>query len=257
MGINSPEGNRERILAFGPPGAGKSRTYVDIYDRIDGDMYVVDTDVAVARMFADKDQSRLDYTEALDYETATKAIQKYAAQADPEDWLVVDLLTPTWPWCQDFWAMKKGKAKKGEDLSMWMSEGKKDDYDWPTINRMYNNFMLPIMQTQAHVFVVTEEVDVMEGAFEGDVDRLYKDFGVKPRGNKRVPYLFHTSLHFGTKNYKTHTEYNISAPKERVGRDCDWHEEPFDDQSFVDEYLINMAGWDSGEPKRPRRRKNG
>jgi hypothetical protein len=253
MTVKQPDGVRERILIFGPPGAGKSRAYVDIYDNIEGKVFVIDTDVAVERMFANRDKSRLEYNEAQDYETAAKAMQKYTSQAKAGDWVVVDLLTPTWGWCSDYWAMKTSKIKANTDMSLWLPMSNKD-YDWSTINRMYSNFMRSLMTTEANVLVICEETDIMEGKFEGDTDRLFKEFGVKPRGNKRVPYSFHTSLYLGTKNFKTGTQYRISAAKEREGRQCDWSDEPFDDASFVDEYLVGVAGW-TRESKPTRRRR--
>ncbi len=253
MGIISPESNRERILIFGPPGVGKSRCYIDIYNRIDGDMYVIDSDVAVERMFRDVDQSRLSYNEATDYEEAANAMTDYVKQAVEGDWIVIDLLTPTWAWVQDYWAMKKGKTKANTDLALWMPMDNKD-YDWVTINRMYNNFLRPIMKTPAHIMVITEETDVMDGKFEGDTDRLFKEFGMKPRGNKRVPHMFHECIHLGMKNFKTETLYNITAAKERFGRECFWNQENFTDQSFVDEYLIGVAGWTEDTPKKRRRK---
>ena len=96
--IRSSTGEKERQLFFGPPGGGKSKAYLDIYDNIDTHMYIVDTDVATERMFTNRDQSRATITEATDYITAATALLKYNKIAKAGDWLVVDMITPTWGW---------------------------------------------------------------------------------------------------------------------------------------------------------------
>lgn len=261
MTIHAPEGVRERIMGYGPAGSGKSKAYVDIYLETDTNMYVVDTDVAVERMFRGVDQSRLTFEEATDWESAGKAMIKMARQAKAGDWLVLDLSTPTWQWCQDFWVSKTQKGA-GDDLTLWVP---KDDidYDWQRINSMYNAFTAKIMATKAHVYVCAEDADIVKAgsSWRGDLDDDFEGVGAKPAGQKRTPYQFHSIYLFRKKTFKNAPDkYDVTAAKERVGRECDWNREEWTGESFAQKYLVDIAEWQDDEaeerPKRKRRRQS-
>ena len=255
--IHSPPDNRERILAFGLAGTGKSKCYIDIFDATTEHFYILDTDVAVRRMFASRDQSRITFIEATDYQSAAEGFIRMGRQASEGEWMVVDLLSPTWQWCQDYWLAKTQKGATQENMSMWVPT-KEVDYDWQRINSMYNNFMSNIMRSPAHIFCTAEEQAIMHGKWEGDLDREYEEFGAKPAGNKRNSHLFHEVLYCRKKQLKV-PKYLMTATKEREGRECDWNDLDFTDLNFADEYLVGVGGWVEDEeteptPRRRRRR---
>ena len=250
--IRSSTGEKERQLFFGPPGGGKSKAYLDLYDNIDTHMYIVDTDVATERMFTNRDQSRATITEATDYITAATALLKYNKIAKAGDWLVVDMITPTWGWCQDYWVTKK--VKGAGDLAIWMPD-KEIDYDWVAINRLYNNFLNLILSCQAHVLVIAEEDTLAkEGSkWENQADKAFATTGRKPRGNKRVPHLFHEVVHC-TKIEMAEPQWRMTMAKEREGRECDWVRKDMTGLTFWEEYLIEVADWvEVAPPKKIRR----
>lgn len=139
MPLHCPKPARERILAMGAPGSGKTRMWLTIAKKAEqlkspGTFYVQDTDMAVRRMIGESDflllQSR---TQFMRYETSANpsqpgkwvpdgevvenprivvyepyewpeyitAMQQSARAANNDDWLVVDLANPAWDAVQD------------------------------------------------------------------------------------------------------------------------------------------------------------
>lgn len=253
MTIHSPGGARERIMMYGAEGSGKSKSYIDIYDATDVLFHIVDTDVAVERMFANRDTSRVVHTEATDYEDAAKAFIKAGKQAKADEWVVIDLLSPTWQWCQDYWAVKTQKGLTEDSLALWMPE-KKVDYDWVAINRLYNNFMANVLRTEAHIMAICEEDSISEGTWQNETDKAFKTFSKKPKGNKRNPHLFHTVIHCSRLSL-TEPKFMMTSAKEREGRDCDWVKEDVTDDSFAQRYLVEVAGWEDDTPPTVRKKR--
>jgi len=252
--IDPPPGCRERLLFYGEPGTGKSRAYVDMFDNTDGTFFILDTDIAVERMWADRDTSRLVHAPAADYVEAARGMKTFEDEAGPGDWLIVDMISPTWAWCQDYWAQRR-LGIDADLMSTFIPDSTDGiDYNWVEINRMYNRFLLTITKTQAHVLVIAEEDKITDGTWENPTDRDFKHMKLKPRGNKRIPHLFHSVLRCHRLTYKgADNKYMMTSAKERVGRECDWADEDMTDLSFVEEYMIPVAGWTERQPRRRRK----
>lgn len=264
MAIESPIQSRERILLMGGTGTGKSFAALSIAKRINGCMYVLDNDNAYDRML------ETDFTElgnvfvypTWDWESTVKAATESIVDIRRDDWLVVDILSPTWPMVQDWFS----ENVYGDDLATYMLRarqavevtntairekrakgGKVDEketrnlqpfdgfMDWSVINPQYQKFMAKLRNCPAHV-LCTAEVDAVDSKRDSsDVLDLYP-LGVKPRGQKRTGHAFSTILLMSKRKAGV---FEMTTVKDRGRKELD-HDAVGD---FGVNYLMRTAGW--------------
>lgn len=263
MAITSNIRSRERILAMGGPGTGKSRAVLSIAKRINGTMHVIDNDNAYDRMLDyQNDLTNVEVYPAQDWDTTVIAAKNIIASIERDDWLVVDILSPTWQMVQDWFSEnvygddlasymlrarqavethnekvrennEKGKDKQKETRNLQPFDG---FMDWSVINPQYKKFMAMLRNAPAHVFC-TAEVDPVNKQDAVDVQDLYP-MGVKPRGQKRLGHDFATIL-LMTK--RGQGRWEMTTIKDRERRELE-HEAVGD---FSMNYLVRVAGWRS------------
>lgn len=261
--LSSPYRSRERIMAFGHEGSGKSSGILSIARRSpDVKFWIIDNDNAYDRLL------ETDFTDVwgLDnllfagehfgkrplnnWDNIIAALKYAIDNMERDDWLVIDMLSKMWSQVQEafiekifgkdiddyFLHIRKLKAQAGDDKkSLGAMDGWKD---WPVINAMYSQRVSELLlNCHGHLYVVSESNKISDDDDKGIKD-LYGPFGVKPAGQKRSGHLMQTVLFF-TKDSRKQV-YKISTIKDR-GRVM-WTDEPFDD--FAIDYLVNTAGWE-------------
>lgn len=259
----SPYRSRERILAFGHEGCGKSSGILSIARRCPtSNFYVIDNDNAYDRLL------ETDFTDVWQndniqfagehfgkgpmnvWENNVEAIKYAIDNMTRDDWLVIDMSSKLWALVQEafteqifgkdiddyFMHIRKLKASSGDNKkALGAYDGWKD---WPVINAMYSkNVAEKLLNCPGHLYVVAESTKLSDEDDKGMRD-LYGPFGVKPAGQKRTGHIMQTVLFF-TKESRTQT-FKMSTIKDR-GRVM-WTDEAWSD--FAIDYLVNTAGWE-------------
>lgn len=264
--LHSPYRSRERILAFGHEGSGKSSGILSIARRMpDSKFWVIDNDNAYDRLL------ETDFTDVWgndnvlfagehfgkwpvdNWQNVIDAIAYAMNNMGRDDWLVIDMVSKIWPLCQEAFT-ERIFGKDIDDYFMHVrmlkesqkNAGGKDSKalgaydgwkDWPVINSMYNkNVADKLLNCPGHLYVVAESTKLSDEDDKGMRD-LYGPFGVKPAGQKRSGHIMQTVLFFTKDSRKQ--EYKMSTIKDR-GRVM-WTDDVFGD--FATDYLVNTAGW--------------
>lgn len=262
-GFRHPRGLRERILVIGPQGVGKSYAYFRIARMLqltgsDARMYIVDTDFSFEHMIIDedfKDLTNVEVREVLTWDEYRDAMRVFRKVIRPQDWLVVDMMSPAWDAVQDYYIeevfgddpaeyfvrirkdmdsedeeeAKSAKSKRGG------FEGRRD---WGVINKLYRkHFSTLIASCRGNVFL-TSPMDTLSKEDRNDKDLvdLYGKFGVKPKGQKHTGHIVHTLLKFAESR---RDGYVMTTIKDR-SREQLQGEEIGD---FALSYLVKVAGW--------------
>jgi hypothetical protein len=188
-------------------------------------------------------------------------VSEINAKMDRDDWLGFDMMTQTWDWVQEWFSDNvfgqdigdyflevrqakqsakgtKDAAKGKEAKSLGALEGW---MDWPVINKQYNKIYRAILRCPGHVYLAAEQAKLSSDEEDKEVKDLLGPYGVKPKGQKRLPHIPHTVLMFT----KTRVgEFQLTTIKDR-GRP-ELEREGIED--FARDYLMKVAGW---KPARP------
>lgn len=241
---------RERILAYGSSGAGKSRAALSVARRAastgsDARFHVIDSDFAWDRMLETNDPGNIDVYPVFDWDEYRAALAKIEGQVRPQDWVVVDMVGTAWEAVQtDFISKVHGmdegdyymavrkelsdKAKNLGALSGWL--------DWPVVNKHYKTWFNRLaLRLPCHVFAISTSERVNTDTDEKAVRDLFGPLGGKPGGQKHLPHAFHTVLLFG----KSGGNWVFSTAKERGERPV-FERAPISDFSM--QYLFKV-GW--------------
>lgn len=271
---------RERILQFGGEGMGKSFDFFTIARLAaetgsDAHFYVVDTENASGKTLTHPYFEPLwgeDYSELPNisiynvtyWEQLLETLEEIQGPMSHgqfmankpglmgnNDWLLLDSLTITWTWVQDWFtdrvfhkdlnafflaareAMKPGD-KKANGLEGWK--------DFSIINAQYFHLYDRIIRSPGHVFA-TAEVKAFDSGNADKEDRaLYGGYGFMAAGQKKAGHRFDTVL---WRNGARPAERPYTTLKDRA-RDLLNGAELED---FAQEYLVGVAGWTAEEPK--------
>lgn len=217
MPFRPPSARRERILAFGTAGAGKTRMWLSIakkYEQLKtpGVFYVLDTDGTMAAMLdGDNFGVLLDRTQFMTYTPSATGKGTWSPRDevvenprmvvfDPydwpeyvdavnyvktvetnDDWTIVDMIGPqAWEEVQTFYIDQV--FKKTETEFYLAARDKKGgaldgDKDWTNINRMYREFAGPLNRLRGHLFLVTGVKDVETEGMRADKKDVRVLFG--------------------------------------------------------------------------------
>lgn len=268
---------RERILAFGKDGTGKTYAWMRLAKRFKGaTFHVIDSElgaersleefpelaVEVAEFEQKKGSKDWDFTSSGEAQVTIypvidwpeyRAAQKIAVrEARPGDWIILDMADKPWSAVQrhfvgqifdqemgDYYLKARQEMqqadKKGKSLNPldgWV--------DWQVINRMYQDFMLPLaFRSRANLFM-TSSVSVPGRDSPKEIRDLYGPLGCYPSGQKDLPHQPDTILLFIRTGFD---EYSITTAKDRGKRDY-WEKEMIVD--FPKQYGM-LAGWDKVE----------
>lgn len=257
MGLVAPNNLREKLLVIGPPKAGKSTAILSIVYWMwkSGDphkAYLIDADDSLEVLLTDPKYAGMDNYELFpvsEWEDWTAASEKVRA-AGEGDWIGVDMADKAWRSVQSYFLREVRKKSRAEALLDASKKGKtgweafRDDFDWPTINALYDDTIKPILlSSRAHLIFTTEQDEVRSsGNMTEEQKRSVRDFGkFKPTGQKSLPYQMRTILRID----RLARGRIISTLGDRARPELD--NEDLDD--FFDTYLRKIAGWNIELPK--------
>ena len=269
----------ERMLVMGPPGAGKTKQWLDIAKilRPKGvKFHCIDTDNAVNFMLATQYKGLssedggnvvvhpcFEWHDYMGYSDEKGhhdgAVQKILRSIKPGDWIIVDMADKPWDAVQRFYTdeifgVDKGtyflqarktlqaKMEAGRKASPLSEEAFKGWTDWVVINALYGDYINKLISCPiAHVYM-TAKVQPLSRQEDPATRITYGDYGIKPTGQKDLGHQVHTIMLFKVDvTTKKNPIWYVTTIKDRSGR------EYFSDiqlVSFYYQYLVAKAGWE-------------
>ncbi len=256
MPLHSPYAAPERILALGPAGSGKTTGWLDIAKwsqrtGSDAQFYVLDTDFAVERMLIGyPDLTNIHVSVGYDWTDYTKFLEHAKANARPHDWVILDFVGNAWSAVQQYFTEQVFHQDIAEYfLSVRKTLGKDATklgalegwVDWQVINPLYKRWANPIILHARYNLYATAKSTQLSGGNKPTEDSqtrsLFLPYGVKPEGQKDLPFMFHTILltsRDGRGNYTLTTVKDRERP-ELAGLVT---------SSFTVDYLKGVANWE-------------
>lgn len=242
---------RERILAYGGPGSGKTNAWLRLAKHLpDATFYVIDTEIGAERSMEEyPDIENIKVYGVIDWPEYRKAQKEICAKAKAGDWIVLDMAEKAWKAVQrdfieqifgqdtgDYFLQARKKLKKGAESIF----GGKDSVlkgwtDWSVINARYDDFILPLVyRSKANLFIASMP-DVVNEDDDKDVKALFGPYGAKPAGQKALGHQPDTLL---LMQY-TREGWTMTTVKDRGGRKYMDHVRVID---FYFQYG-KIAGW--------------
>jgi len=248
----------ERILVMGVPGSGKSYQWLLMARalREQCKFHCLDTDDAINFMldsqFPDLKPSaggNVHVYPAYDwkeYMTNSKEIMKIVSE---KDWIVLDMADNAWNAVQRHFVTEVFKEdigqyflevrralhqrgdidSKGRMITSLMNEALKGWVDWTVINKLYEDWILPLVYaTKANLYATTKVSEVSRED-EALTRQVFGAYGVKPAGQKHLGHQVHTIFLFIPPISREDKVWRITTIKDRAGR-----------QYFDNDPLINL-----------------
>lgn len=248
----TPSGKaRERIMLVGGAGAGKTHAWFTIANNTDGHFYVLDSDIAAQR-FLDSEQfahlePRLSIVEPSQWQDYIGSVKKWAAVADRDSWLVVDLYGKAWDEVQANFTQEVYGEELGE---FWMryrkqlqaadGRGSKNPFDvtidWQPIKANWKSWTTQIIRWPGHVLVACAAKSLNEQYDGADLLARYRQFGAKPDADKAADHLFHTVMWMKGNTAETRRMFSVKDRQRELVSGV-----PPGDFSLS--YLARLGGW--------------
>lgn len=249
----------ERILSYGPAGAGKSTNWLNICKwavrtKLDTHFYVLDSDASIPRML-------INYPECIpfitiypcyDWTDYMNAQKEVLSKARPLiDWVVVDFASAAWQTVQSYYVEQVFHQDIGSYFLQARKELSKDAsslnalegwVDWSVINPLYRKWINPLVyKGQYHLYctATAEQLSSDRKPTEDkDIRSLFVKHNSKPAGQKHLPHQFHTILLNGLTPRDTRVK-TITSIKDReremvAGKVI---------TNFTKDYLVDIAKW--------------
>jgi hypothetical protein len=263
----------ERILALGPAGSGKTTNFLNIVKfaratKSPARFYIMDSDFAMDRMitgypeipfsifgdpaFQNKDAILTIYP-VFEWREYDRALADIRMKAKPGDWVSVDFISNAWAAVQEHFAnevfhrdiadyfLKVRKEIDDNAKSLGALEGW---VDWQVINALYRKWVNTLLfRGRYHLYCTAKSENLSSDkkpTEDTQTRQLFLRYGVKPVGQKDLPFQFHTLLLTGRRNTPTGGDIRtITAIKDREREEVSGQEV----KSFVQDYLVNVANW--------------
>ena len=260
---------RERIMSVGAAGMGKSRDFYSIAlmalrTKSDAVFYVIDTDEsaganltesAFADLLDDDYQPKnIDITVAEDWLSLRAAMVDISKEMRPQDWVMIDMLTPAWTWAQEYFTdqifhqdmdeymlairkqMQDARTKE-EEKAVGMKRGGFEGFkDWQFINQVYSVLQVLMLRCPGNLYVTSEVKALRSGDADDETKALFGPHGVQPVGQKATPHKMQTII---WKRQFTPGVWDVTTIKDR-GREL-MESKVIED--FARQYLMEVAGW--------------
>lgn len=264
MPLSSPHRFAERLLLYGGGGAGKTNTVLNIASHLPADgshMHVLDADYSMAydRALGTDFQAAADrvtvHTVDADWEPFTGQLADIAANADDplNDWLVIDPISPSWSWVQDWYL----ETVYGDDLAAFLVSLKKqhaadpsayqaalmDNMNWPTIKKEYEKRVWRQIQRWRGNLVLVAESKALHFRESDDMKQMFSFVGAKPVGESRLPHVCSTTLYL---DHPKPGSWTMTTIKDRNRVEMTRQEV----SDFGLDYLVGIGGWQPVRGKR-------
>lgn len=260
MKLVTPHKFRERLLLVGGGGAGKSTCALSIADALAvGHMYVVDNDYSAAYQRAldtdfegAADRVTVEWTDPS-WEAFITTVEKMVAENnDPDNWLVIDSVSPSWAMVQEWY----GDLVYDRNIANTMAELRRNaanqaDYlsqlgemmNWPAIKKEYARLYQAIQRWRGHL-LLTAEGKALNKERDPNVAALYGPVGYKPDGEGRLHHVTSTTLFLKKQQVGSKSVWKFTTVKDRNRAEVENETiESLDEGGFADSYLREIAGW--------------
>ena len=259
---------RERILVTGVTGSGKSYQWLKLAESLlptGAKFRVIDTDEAIPYMLETQfphlkpeNKGNVYVYPGSDWKGLKEGLAKIEKENPVEkDWLIIDMADAPWSSVQRYFTSqvfdesmgeyflqirkaiyeKGGIGKDGKAVSSIVREGLSGWVDWVVINRLYEDWVLPIIyRIKCHVYAATKVQTLPKNEKDSEILALYGGLGIRPAGQKNLGHQMHTIFLFKPGLDK----WFITTIKDRANRKY-FKNVPF--TSFFKQYLVVKAGW--------------
>lgn len=258
MPLHPPLPIPERILVFGDAGSGKTTNALNIArwahrTKSPARFHILDSDFAIPRMMTNYKEliTRITLYPCYDWPDYTSAATAVMAKAQPTDWVICDFIGSAWQAVQAHFTTEVFKKTIGNyflQVRKQLDAGSKSLgalegwTDWQVINALYKQWINPLLfKGKYHIYATAKSSQLSsekKPTEEKDIRQMFLRFGVKPTGQKDLPYQFHTVLISGynlrTGN-RTLTTVKDRERRELSGQEC---------KNFAIDYLKDIAGWE-------------
>jgi len=178
-------------------------------------------------------------------------------QMKPTDWTITDMSDMAWRTVQSYFTrevfgedsgdyflqvrkeIQAGirKTAKGGTPTSVIAEGLDGWKDWSVINKLYDDWILPIIyRIRTNIYATTKVEKVERNEKNPDILTLFGDIGVRPAGQKALGHQMHTIFLMIPGKEK----WYITTVKDRADRSYFTRTQL---SSFFHQYLVAKAGW--------------
>lgn len=257
---------RERILNMGVAGSGKSYQQLLIARAImksGRKMYIIDTDDAIPYMlhyqFPDlepRNGGNVYVKSVLSWQSHMEALSWAMAEGKEGDWISIDLADVPWETVTRYFVSEVFKKDIGDyflearkRIAAGKSAGKKEPksvmqealggwMDWGVINKLYDDFMLPIIYNTPCNIYLAAKIRKLTNEDDNTLRSLYGPWGIRPAGQKNMSHQVHTIF---ISSQGRDGEWYITTVKDRGNRPY-YLETPL--SSLYMQYLVPYAGFE-------------
>jgi hypothetical protein len=254
MPLSQPYPVPERLLVFGPAGSSKTTGILNIakfaaLTQSDAQFYIGDSDGALPRMMTGYPtiQDRVHISPLYDWPDYVTFGKLVLSKARPQDWVSVDFISNAWSSVQsNFVESIHGKGMGDYFVFQRKADAKTLEgwTDWNVINAMHRDWLKPlIFKGRYHLYctAMSDQLSSEKKPTESkEVRSLFLPYGVKPAGQKELPFQFHSLLLAGKSSSPVNgTQYTLTTVKDRersemTGKIIN---------NFTMDYLVDIAGW--------------
>ena len=262
MSLHPPTSRRERILAYGLNGSGKTSTLLDVATWIantqsSARIHVGSTDYKWEPMITPEIEPIVTVTnlDRDDFMPWIEWARSLKTKVSRDDWVSVDLIDVAWEAAQQFYW---DKVTGGDLLAdIWFrnqeainSKGAEGEYmagsnggNWGLIKKYYFSFLQAVINVPCHLLFVAQAKEVPGfGDQEAALKAKWKT-GWMPAGEKTLPGVFFTWLYCaetpkGWIYTSTRDDVPLGQPKRRLLKG------EVIEAGFVLDYLVGVCGWE-------------
>lgn len=254
MPLSQPFPVPERILVMGPAGSSKTTGLLNIakfaaLTQTDAQFYIGDSDSSIPRMMTGYPSihDRVHITPLYDwpdYQAFGKMIQRTAR---PQDWVMVDFISTAWTCVQSHFVESVFSKSIGDYFVFQRKADQKTLEgwtDWNVINALYRDWVKPLIfkgRYNLYCTAMSENLSSDKKPTESkEVRSLFLPYGVKPAGQKELPFQFHTLLLAGkVQTPGQPAQYTLTTVKDRERKELVGQVV----SNFTVDYLVNIGGW--------------
>lgn len=184
-------------------------------------------------------------------------IDAYNTPIKPNDWVVTDKANNAWSRVQSYFVEsvfgedfgdyflkirkelreKDDIGKSGKKMTSVSLEAIDGWKDWPVINKLYEDFMLPLIyRVHCNIYAATDVDKLDNKEKDPQILNMFGKLKIKPAGQKAIGGQFHSIFLL----IPDETKWLIKTVKDRSGR-AYFDKTPL--FSFYKQYLVAKAGW--------------